>query len=232
MSAMDAAARKTVLVVDDEELFHVATERHLRPYNVIAAFSARQAQQAVEAHRVDVALVDLNLPDDNGFRLTAQLAARPNAPAIIVVSSHATLSNVIAAIKAGAFGFFDKGDDVATLPVCIDQAIAGAEPIPSLLCPEHPLSAGRQRAWRASKRRSLVARALVASAQTAFSDEELGQLVAETRRGRGIYRVVRQHVARTVVRVAVEHAGGNKRAAADLLGVSYSTIFSQEDQGE
>ena len=58
--------------------------------------------------RPDVVLVDVGLPDGDGFALTQQLVGLPWQPKVVVISSDADRANAAAAHDAGAAGFVAK----------------------------------------------------------------------------------------------------------------------------
>lgn len=74
------------------------------------AGSVADALARAEALRPDVALVDIGLPDGDGFSLTRQLCAEPWAMRVVLFSSDADRTNVEAAQRAGAVGFLPKDE--------------------------------------------------------------------------------------------------------------------------
>ena len=69
-----------------------------------------EAMTRAQAHRPDRAVVDIGLPDGNGFDLTVQLLTLPWPMQVIVVSSDGSAGNQSAAQRAGAIRFFHKQD--------------------------------------------------------------------------------------------------------------------------
>ncbi len=53
-------------------------------------------------------LVDIGLPDGNGFALTEKLMAMPWAMCVVLISSDSDPANVSAALRAGASRFVPK----------------------------------------------------------------------------------------------------------------------------
>jgi DNA-binding NarL/FixJ family response regulator len=53
-------------------------------------------------------VVDIGLPDGDGFALTQQLIALPFAPRVVLISTDSAAGNISAASRAGALGFIPK----------------------------------------------------------------------------------------------------------------------------
>jgi DNA-binding NtrC family response regulator len=98
----------TVLVVDDEPRVHEVLARYLGGYRTLSVHNAAQAERALTRHRVDVVLLDLNLPDRRGIDLLRQWRSERDDVEVIVVTSHADLGAAVECVKAGAFDFVAK----------------------------------------------------------------------------------------------------------------------------
>ena len=108
---------RSVLVVDDDHAFRRLAAGMLGDAGyVVVGEAATVAEAIAEADRVrpDAALVDIGLPDGDGFGLTERLVALPWSPRIAIVSSDADAANGPAALRAGAAGFLPK--DQLTAP--------------------------------------------------------------------------------------------------------------------
>jgi DNA-binding NarL/FixJ family response regulator len=101
-----------ILVVDDHPIVRqgVAGLVNGQPDMSIVgqASNGREAIQQFRAHRPDVVLMDLQMPEMNG--LDALMAIRDEAPdaRIIVLTTYAGDAQVLRAIKAGARGYLLK----------------------------------------------------------------------------------------------------------------------------
>jgi DNA-binding NarL/FixJ family response regulator len=82
----------SVLIVDDHPGFRASARRILEAdgYDVVGeAADGRSAIAAARRLSPDIVLLDVNLPDTDGFQLARELSAgRAGAPAIVLVSSH------------------------------------------------------------------------------------------------------------------------------------------------
>jgi DNA-binding NarL/FixJ family response regulator len=83
-------ATTTVLIVDDHSGFRGCARRLLERegYRVVGeAADGESAISAARALRPHLALVDVYLPDIDGFEVASRLAALEGAPAIVLISS-------------------------------------------------------------------------------------------------------------------------------------------------
>jgi len=106
-------AARRVLVVDDQAAFHDAVREVLEVagFEVIgSAFDAAGALAEFRRLRPDVVLLDIQLPDSDGFEVAAVLAAESSAPKVLLTSARdaATYGDRVAG--APAVGFVTKRD--------------------------------------------------------------------------------------------------------------------------
>lgn len=103
----------TVLIVDDHAAFRSLARELLKAdgYTVIGeASDGRTGLDAVEALRPDVVLLDVRLPDMNGFELADRLTADGCQAAVVVTSSSDDPLYPERATSCGARGFVAKHD--------------------------------------------------------------------------------------------------------------------------
>jgi DNA-binding NarL/FixJ family response regulator len=118
-----------VLVVDDHPLFRDALAALVRSLpDLEIAGLASDGPEAIElaaAGGVDVVLMDLNLPTMSGVEATAQIAALPAAPAVLVVTMVDDDDTVVTALRAGARGYALKGASGEELAAAVRTVAAG-----------------------------------------------------------------------------------------------------------
>ena len=128
------------LVLEDDPVFAGALERAIRglgpqwePVTFREVGPALAHVENVNGASLDLALVDMTLPDGTGLDVIASLRAhRPQVPAL-VVSSLSSERSVLDAIARGARGYLHKNEPVSALTAAIDQVLQGHYPIsPSL----------------------------------------------------------------------------------------------------
>jgi CheY-like chemotaxis protein len=82
--------RPTVLIVDDHEAFRESASALLEAEGFAVLGEAADGGAAlVESDRLrpDVVLLDIQLPDLDGFRVAERLAAAPEPPVVVLISS-------------------------------------------------------------------------------------------------------------------------------------------------
>lgn len=87
-----AAVPGTVLIVDDHPSFRAAARVLVEGagYAVVAeAADGAAALAAMDEHRPECVLLDVQLPDADGFAVAEALAARDDPPAVVMTSSRA-----------------------------------------------------------------------------------------------------------------------------------------------
>ncbi len=84
-----------------------------------------EAVEFVAAGHVDVVLMDLNLPSLSGVEATQQICARPDAPAVLVVTMVDDDDTVVAALRAGARGYILKGAPGEEIVAAVRTVAAG-----------------------------------------------------------------------------------------------------------
>ena len=100
-----------VLIIDDVDEMRDMLKLHLTQFGFKAVFEAENANKSLnicKSAQIDLAFLDINLPDLNGYDLYVQLKSVNPDIHIIVVSGEASLNNVREAKRLGANGFISK----------------------------------------------------------------------------------------------------------------------------
>ncbi len=107
------AMKRTVLIVDDHAGFRASARRVLESegYSVIAeaADGSAGVTAAAEANP-DVALVDVQLPDFDGFEVTKRMRDAGATAQIVLISSHERSDFGSLIDTSGAEGFVSKAE--------------------------------------------------------------------------------------------------------------------------
>jgi two-component system, OmpR family, response regulator len=114
-----AAEPNRILVVDDERAITdlVAMALKYEGFSVQSAASAKQARHAVMDFRPDLMILDVGLPDEDGFTLVQRLITDGiKVPVIFLTARDATEEKV--------HGLTIGGDDYVTKPFSIEELVA------------------------------------------------------------------------------------------------------------
>jgi CheY-like chemotaxis protein len=114
----------TILLVEDNELNRDMLSRRLlrRGYGVITAHDGRQGHDMARSESPDLILMDIGLPEMDGWQVTRLLKAQPATQRIpiIALTAHALVTNREKARDAGC-------DDYDTKPVEFDRLMLKIE---------------------------------------------------------------------------------------------------------
>ncbi len=110
---MSVSPRATILVVDDEPDVREVLEEYFagHGYAVLAAESADAAKAITAEHAIDLALVDIHLPGEDGLSLARHLRERHAKIAIVMLTSAATVVDRIVGLEMGADDYVPKPFD-------------------------------------------------------------------------------------------------------------------------
>jgi DNA-binding NtrC family response regulator len=116
-----------ILVVDDEGLIRWSLRSRLEEagYRVLEAASGRQALQLL-AEEVEVVLLDLRLPDVEGFDLLALIKRRLPHAEVVVLTAEGSPEAATRAARAGAFATVGKPFDLEEVTRLVGRALRHA----------------------------------------------------------------------------------------------------------
>ncbi|TLZ15183.1 MAG: response regulator transcription factor [Gammaproteobacteria bacterium] len=117
------------MLADDHKLFRAgifALVQTLRGIEIVAeAADGREALRLVAAHRPDVVLMDVMMPNLNGLDAAARIARAFPRTRVVIVSMNADEDSVLKSLRAGAAGYVVKTADPAELELAIRAAARG-----------------------------------------------------------------------------------------------------------
>ncbi len=112
-----------ILIVDDEQGYLDEISEYLIDcdFSTFTAGTPKDALEIVKQQQVDIAIVDLKLPQMNGIELMRQILGLDNSIAIIMISGHGDIDSVIEAMRAGATDFFPKPFNLTDIRISIER---------------------------------------------------------------------------------------------------------------
>jgi CheY-like chemotaxis protein len=123
----------TILLVEDEELNRTLVKAVLaraqieavRDAEILDASSLATARSQLDSAKVDLILLDMNLPDGHGLTLARELVAgrEPgrHKPVVVAVTASVLPQDRAAALEAGCDGFLDKPYAAAELVAVVAE---------------------------------------------------------------------------------------------------------------
>jgi DNA-binding NarL/FixJ family response regulator len=133
-----------VLVVDHHFLIREALRavlKHLKSnVTILEAVNGHQMMQLVSEHPdIGLVLLELNLPDRDGFSLLGELRERHPETSVVVLSVRQDRDSVLRALDLGALGFIPKSGHLDVMVRALGLVFAGGVYIPpEILAGEEP----------------------------------------------------------------------------------------------
>jgi DNA-binding NtrC family response regulator len=121
--------KQTVLIVDDDELFCDAMQDYLGAKNmqVFTAYTGKEGLAACSQNRVDVVLLDQNLPDVDGHTLCPGILRHNDQTKIIFITAQPSFDVAVKAIRAGAYDYLSKPFELEELTLAINKAFKATD---------------------------------------------------------------------------------------------------------
>lgn len=115
-----------ILVVDDEEILRevLSTLLSFESYGVDLAENGAQALEMIREKDYGVMLLDLMMPDVDGFQVLEELKKSENSPVAVVLTAYASIDRVMQAAKLNAFAFIPKPFKNDELLLAVKNAMA------------------------------------------------------------------------------------------------------------
>lgn len=101
--------QRRILVVDDDSMNLVRTKMILgKYYDVLLAESGKEALQKLESEKIDMVLLDIEMPEMNGMEVFERMKQRGIDIPVIFLTASGDEDDVKSAIKLGAVNYLKK----------------------------------------------------------------------------------------------------------------------------
>jgi DNA-binding NarL/FixJ family response regulator len=124
-----AVMGKRVLLADDHDVVRAGLRSILAEIPEVEVIAeAQNGREAVDLSRdlsPDVVLLDISMPDLNGFDAARKIVSLDPAPKVIAVSMHAEMHLVNEVLKAGASGYVLKSNAASELASALNAIFMG-----------------------------------------------------------------------------------------------------------
>ncbi len=121
-------SKATILYVEDNADNRKLVRRVLEVegYSVIEATNGIEAMNCLQTRPIDLALMDINMPDMDGYTLTSKIKAMPqfaNLP-IVAVTANVMRGDRERSLRAGCDGYIQKPIDIDNLGLQIERFLS------------------------------------------------------------------------------------------------------------
>ena len=163
-----------ILVVDDHalirEALHGVLKKLTRDAVILEASSGAQTMEALATNPdISLVLLDLSLPDRDGFSMLAELREHNPALSVVVLSAVQDRASVLKALDLGAMGYIPKSARNEVMLSALQLVFAGGIYIP-------PEILAREHLSHIASRSAGEGRAMVSPADLGLTDRQLDVL--------------------------------------------------------
>jgi len=206
-----------IVLADDHTLVRAGLRKLLESiegFQIVAEFTnGRDVLRGVRAHRPDIVLMDIAMPELNGLEATARIASGEEACPVLILSMHATEQYVLEALRNGAAGYVLKDAGVDELERAIRCVVRGEKYLTPAVS-RHVLDDYMRRIRADAAEEASASRALTAR------QREILQLIAEGKSTREIaerlhlsVKTVETHRSQIMQRLDIYDVAGLTRYA-------------------
>lgn len=118
-------AIRNLLLVDDEKSIHDIFNEYLdnKSYRLISAFDGNEALKKVSQEKLDIVLLDINMPGLDGLETLKEIKKINSQLAVIVITGYGTCETAINAQKFGCYDYITKPFRLPEIKNLIEQAL-------------------------------------------------------------------------------------------------------------
>jgi signal transduction histidine kinase len=114
-----------ILIIDDDPSLRktLADILKFKGYATLAAKDGAEGLACMQENTVNLALIDLGLPDISGFDVLSRIKANHPSTVVIILTGNATVESAVEATNRGAFSYLVKPYEIEQLLLQIKLAI-------------------------------------------------------------------------------------------------------------
>lgn len=115
----------SILIIDDEKEICESIKMILEyeNYEVDYSINAAEGIDKILTGSFACLLLDIQMPDMNGFEVLKRIKESNSAVSVIIISAHGSIENAIKATRLGAFDFIEKPIDREKLLISVRNAV-------------------------------------------------------------------------------------------------------------
>jgi DNA-binding NtrC family response regulator len=121
--------RGRILVVDDEQLIRWSVREALSQagHSVYEAETGQAALGTASNLELDLAMLDLKLPDTDGITLMKQLLEKNPSLTVIIMTAYSSVETAVQAMKLGAYDYLSKPFNIDELALTVNRALESVD---------------------------------------------------------------------------------------------------------
>ena len=113
-----------MLVVDDEQAVRASLSAILKPScHVLEARNGRQAIEMLEAHPVDLVMLDQRMPGEQGLDVLVQIKSIDPTILVVLATAVREVKTAVEALKRGAYDYITKPFEVDDIVLLVHRAL-------------------------------------------------------------------------------------------------------------
>jgi DNA-binding NtrC family response regulator len=117
--------KRTLLVIDDDRVYGEAIRDYLASdrLEVLLAFKAADGLTLCSLQKIDVVILDQQLPDGEGAKLCEPIMSYNDRTKIIFATAYPSFESAVKAIRLGAHDYLSKPFDLEEIALAVKQAL-------------------------------------------------------------------------------------------------------------
>jgi DNA-binding response OmpR family regulator len=215
---------KHLLLVEDDKMISktLSLSLHYRGFQVTLCENALEAKKALSESQFDIAILDVNLPDESGFSLCRWIRENDTSVPIVMLTAQSDESSAVKGIESGADDYVRKPFGLEELTVRLNRLL-GRKTTDLLSLGLLKMSLKQRQVWigelplALSKREFDILRLLLEKPGEVITREAI--LTELNDDGELLDRTIDSHLSH--LRKKIKEAGGTDVQITPVYGVGY-----------
>jgi DNA-binding NtrC family response regulator len=117
--------KPSILIVDDDEVMRETLSDVLRKkgYDIVAVDSGSEAISVITKDIIDLVLLDMRLPDQDGLEVLKKIKEVDNDILVIMMTAYSDVQTAVSSIKSGAYHYINKPFELEELKLLIEKGL-------------------------------------------------------------------------------------------------------------
>jgi two-component system, NtrC family, response regulator AtoC len=117
--------KPSILIVDDDEVMRETLSDVLkkRGYEIYTAGSGEETLPVIRKNVIDLVLLDMRLPDENGLQVLRKIKEVDTDILVIIMTAYSDVQTAVSAMKSGAYHYINKPFELEELKLLIEKGL-------------------------------------------------------------------------------------------------------------